>query len=361
MGTVLLVATVCWLAVVGAGSRLPARATVAAIVAAHLVIFLAPPLLSADVFGYIGFARLGAVHGINPYVHGLALVPGDPVRPFARWHTATSPYVPLFTVASYATAPLGVAGALWAFKAVALLGGLGLAAVTWRLAARRGLPPAATAAFVSLNPLTLLFAVGGAHNDVGITALGVAGLGLAVTRAPATGGATVMASAMSKASSGLLLPFVVLAAPSRGRALLGAAAVAALTAVLGLTLFGTHAFAFTDALTTQQRLVATRSIPNQLGLILGTGGITTGIRVGAYAVLGVGLVASLRMAWRGADPFTAAGWAALAVLVSTAWLVPWYAVWLLPLAALSRDRTLRGATIALTAAIVAMHVPAIAG
>ena len=30
-----------------------------------------------------------------------------------------------------------------------------------------------------------------------------------------------------------------------------------------------------------------------------------------------------------------AGWATLALLVASAWLVPWYALWLLPLAALA--------------------------
>ena len=36
----------------------------------------------------------------------------------------------------------------------------------------------------------------------------------------------------------------------------------------------------------------------------------------------------------------ACGWATFAVLVASAWLVPWYILWLLPFAALSRDRRL---------------------
>src|SRR2546422_963892 len=39
----------------------------------------------------------------------------------------------------------------------------------------------------------------------------------------------------------------------------------------------------------------------------------------------------------------AAGWSTLALLVASAWLVPWYAVWLVPLAALSESRRLLAA------------------
>ena len=46
----------------------------------------------------------------------------------------------------------------------------------------------------------------------------------------------------------------------------------------------------------------------------------------------------LRAAWRRRDVpggvDRPAGWATLGVLLTSAWLVPWYAIWLLPLAAL---------------------------
>jgi len=44
-----------------------------------------------------------------------------------------------------------------------------------------------------------------------------------------------------------------------------------------------------------------------------------------------------------------AGWASLALLLCSAWLVPWYLAWLLPLAALGRSRPLVAATVVLTA------------
>ena len=51
---------------------------------------------------------------------------------------------------------------------------------------------------------------------------------------------------------------------------------------------------------------------------------------------------------RGADWVRAAGWAAFGLLVASAYMVPWYLIWLLPVAAISRDRALLVATAVLT-------------
>ena len=48
------------------------------------------------------------------------------------------------------------------------------------------------------------------------------------------------------------------------------------------------------------------------------------------------------------DWLAGAGWATLVLIASASWLVPWYVIWLLPLAALGRSRALRGAALALT-------------
>src|SRR5439155_25185883 len=53
----------------------PAVAIALAIVAAQVVLVLGPPLLSQDVFGYIGFARMGALHGLDPYTRVAAEAP----------------------------------------------------------------------------------------------------------------------------------------------------------------------------------------------------------------------------------------------------------------------------------------------
>ncbi len=56
-----------------------------------------------------------------------------------------------------------------------------------------------------------------------------------------------------------------------------------------------------------------------------------------------------------AEWIASAGWAALAVLVTAAFLMPWYILLVLPLAALGDSARLRYATLALTAYLVVTH------
>ena len=65
----------------------------------------------------------------------------------------------------------------------------------------------------------------------------------------------------------------------------------------------------------------------------------------------------LAWTWRGGDWIRAAGWAAAGLLLATAWLLPWYLIWALPLAALSRDRPLQLLVLALTAFQLGARIP----
>ncbi len=69
----------CYALALRAINGLGGRAVVAAILAAHLIFLLGPPLFSADVFGYVAYARLGALHHLDPYAHGAFAAPLDPV------------------------------------------------------------------------------------------------------------------------------------------------------------------------------------------------------------------------------------------------------------------------------------------
>ena len=89
--TLTLIMCASYLAVLLAARTLPMRALVAAIVAAHVILLLGPPLISQDVFGYLGFARMGALHGLDPYTHVAAEAPTDPVFPFVGWPFKHSP------------------------------------------------------------------------------------------------------------------------------------------------------------------------------------------------------------------------------------------------------------------------------
>jgi alpha-1,6-mannosyltransferase len=351
-----LVMCACYLA--GLAVRLEPRPTIAAIVLLHVAFLLAPPLLSSDVFGYIDWARLGVVHGLDPYAHGSLAAPHDPAFQYFRWRTEMpSPYGPAFTLASYATAPLGVAGALWAFKVACAAASLGCVALVASCARRLGTDPLRAAAFVGLNPLVLVWAVGGAHNDLLATVAVLGGVRLALDQRERASGAAMALAAALKASAGVVLPYAVAGSGRRGRTVAGAVAAGLAVMAAAVAVFGADVTGFIESNRDQQQMVARTSVPNQVGLLLGAGGITPAIRALATAVLVATLAWTFIRAWRGADWIASAGWATLTLIACSAWIMPWYAVWLLPLAAIGRDRRLMIATLALCAYLVVMRTP----
>lgn len=338
------------------------RAIVAAIVAANLILLLGPPLISQDVFGYLAFARLGVLHGLNPYTHIFFEAPTDPVYPFIGWPFQHSPYGPVFTLASYGTAPLGLAGGLWALKAVAVAGSLIAVALSARAAGALGRSRAEAAAFIGLNPVMLELAVGGAHNDTLVLAFIAWGLLLTAGASPRwRAGALALAAGVGvKVTAGVVLPFAVLAPQGgreRARTALAAALGLALVAGVGLIGFGSHALGFIGAVGEQQQLVAAHSVPAETARLLGLQGTPGWWRHCFLIAFAVVLCYALWRTARGADWRVAAGWSMLALLLSTAWLLPWYAVWPLPLAAVCGDRRLRAATLLVCAYAVLIHLP----
>ncbi len=364
--TLTLIMAGSYLVVLLAVRALPIWAIALAIVAAHIILLLGPPLISQDVFGYLGFARLGALHGLDPYTNYPVRIFTDPVYPFLGWPYQHSPYGPLFTLGTYVIAPLGVAGGLWALKAVAVLCSLGAVALVGRAASRLGHSPRWAVAFLGLNPLLLELAVGGAHNDTLVMLLLSLALALTATTAATSvrdasrGSAALVAAVAVKASVGLVLPYLILA-PTGGRArlrMLGAALLSlAALAVLAVIGFGAHAFGFLSALQEQQQLVAVHSIPAESARLVGLTGTPTwwrNIFLGGFLAV---LLFTLWRTWRGAEWRAQAGWATLALLLSTAWLLPWYAIWALPLAAVSSSRRLRGATLVFCVYALLIHLP----
>jgi hypothetical protein len=347
-----------WMIVVLAGASVRAGVIVGAVVAVNVVFLLSPPLALTDVFNYLGYARLDAVHHLNPYVQLPLAQRGDPVYAYSNWHHLRSPYGPLFTLGLMPVARLPLPVAYWTYKALATLASLGLLATVWGCARRLGRPPAAAVAFVGLNPLVLIYALGGKHNDVVMMACVMAGCLLVLERREISGGAALAAAVAIKASAGLLAPVVVLGAPHRRRAVAGAAAATAALVAVTLVAFGPHPPNVQD----QSRLVNLFSVPNLLGYAAGHGGADAVVRTIATIVgLAGGAVCALA-AWRTRRWATAAGWAALISLASVSWLSAWYVLWALPFAALSTSRSLRGVTLGAVVALVLVRtgtVPAL--
>lgn len=356
-----------------ASRSLPLRALAATVVAAHVIFALGPPLLSQDLFGYLAYARMGAEHGLDPYTHFPSEAFSDPVFGFLGWPFQHSPYGPLFTLGSYALAPLGLAGAMWTVKVLAAASALGAVALVTLAASRAGGSRRFALVFMGLNPVLLEVTVGGAHNDTLILLAIAAALACAPTAAlGAVSPSRLRAAAASlaagvgvKVTAGVLLPFLALGAASppappdnaRRRAVVASAALTlAVLAAIALIGFGTHALGFLDALSEQQQLVATHSIPAETARLFGLSGTPSWWRHLYLAAFVVAFAVALWRTARGADWRAAAGWTLLALLLSTAWLLPWYATWPLPLAAVCGDRRLRAAVLAFSAYAVLIHL-----
>jgi hypothetical protein len=331
---------------------------------------LAPVLLSHDVYSYVDYARLGAVHGLDPYVYPPAAAPFDPAYARVTWIDATSAYGPLFTLATYPLAVLSVGAAVAALKATAAASVLAMAVLVARAAPVRGVSPLGAAAFVALNPLALIHVVGGAHND-GLAML-VATLGIAATLSAreATAGAAFAAALAIKPPTALAAPFALLAArrPPMGRKAsylsalrpIGgffAGAVLATVAIgaAACAAFGWHWLEAIGPAGENQHRTSHMSIPIAFARL--TGLDQTAVRAGALTLYGVLVVHLLIRTWQGTDWLRCAAWASLGLLLATAWLLPWYLIWTLPLAALSRDRPLQLLTLALTAYQLPARMP----
>ena len=105
-------------------TSLSGRVIGAGIVLAHVILLLGPPLLSQDVFGYLASRAWAPCTALTLTPRSPPKRPRMPSTPFIGWPFLHSPYGPLFTLGSYAAAPLGAAGGLWALKAVMTLASL---------------------------------------------------------------------------------------------------------------------------------------------------------------------------------------------------------------------------------------------
>ena len=334
-----------------------ARFAIALTVALQLIVFAGPILLSTDVFSYIAYARMGVVHGINPYVHGPIAIANDPVYHDVGkdWKLVATAYGPLYTLISYPFALLGVTGALWGMKLMALLAGAGTLALTWRCALLRGLDPKLALIAVGVNPLWVIYGLGGAHNDLIMTLLTMGAVSLALVRREAYAGAAVIAAALVKATGIVLLPFMLLS-QRRFAPLLGAIVAGLACAFAALLVFGIHGVDVVAALNRDAAFVSTDSFPTEIAHLLGKPGVFPIDHDLLKAGLVLIVLHLLWRTWRGYDWVAASGWTLLAISVTSTWLLAWYTLWSLPLAAVSRDRRLLVATLVVQALFVLHQV-----
>jgi hypothetical protein len=351
--------------------RVRARWAIAAVVAVHAIFFLAPPMSLTDVFNYINYGRMEVVHHLNPYTTYPILEPhGDPSYALSNWHQLLSPYGPLFTLLTFALVPLGIAASFWAIKTVLMAASLGTILLVWRCARLLELDAVRAIVLVGLNPVVLVWGLGGDHNDFLMVFAIVLGFylllrareherrGERATVAEIGAGVAFAAAAALKASAGVLIPIVLVSllhAPRRlGRVIAGMALAGTIVGAASLIAFGLHI----PDLSTQSRVVTSISVPNLIGLALGAGGETETLHSLLSAALALSIVACCAMAYRRRESIAASGWATVALLVTLGWVLPWYILWLLPLAALAGSRRLRNTALVLGAYLIVAWSPA---
>ena len=324
--------------------RLRAGWAISAILLVHATFLIAPPMALTDIFNYVNYGRMEVVHHLNPYTTYPMLEPhSDPSFTLSNWHQLLSPYGPLFTLLTFALVPLGVAGSFWAIKGIIAVASLATLFLVWKCARLLGRDPVAAIVLVGLNPIVLVWGLGGDHNDFlmmflivlgvlllliarardGERAVGTAGAvvsdrasapyagpraWLLPLSAPQIGaGAAFVTAAAIKASGGILIPVLLaglLRTPRRLiQVLLGMLLAGVVLGAASLTAFGLHI----PDLSTQGRLVTAESVPNLLGLAVGSGGETDTVRALMGAALVGSLLACCVFAWRGQRSATASG------------------------------------------------------
>jgi alpha-1,6-mannosyltransferase len=335
--------------------RLGRRRVWTAIVVLAVLFACLPPLLSHDVYSYVDYARLGVLHGLDPYVHPPTSAPADAAFSQVTWTETSSAYGPLFTLATYPLAWLPVDAAVYVLKAASAAALLTTAYLVARLAPARGIDPTRAAAFVALNPLVLVHVVGGPHNDGLAVLLMTLGIATVLGAREGLGAGAFIAACATKSTAAIAIPFALLGTRRRARFLLGAVAALALL-VLGayLAFDWNWLHAFTLAGENQDR-TSHMSIPITAARL--TGLDPTLVRTAALTLYAALVIYLLVWTSRGGDWLRATAWATAGLLLATAWLLPWYLLWPLPAAALSRDRPLQLLLLGLTAYQLGARIP----
>jgi len=338
-----------------AGGIARRNAVVALACALQLLPLAGPVLLSTDVYTYWDYARISTEHGGNPYVDVPSDYPDDVAYPLmgSYWYDTSSVYGPGFTLASEAHAVAvgeSADAASWTYRVLAAAAMVALVLLATRLSAR----PAFAAAFVGWNPLLAVHFAGGGHNDAWMMAFVLAALALAAAGRTALAGVSWALAIAIKWVPLVFLPLRLLEARRTGRRIdhrglaLGLAVIVAIaTWRYGLSWLGAVGPLASNLAEDRARY----AIPMRVASIgLPEAGVAAAFAVAFVVAYGW----LLREAWRGrARLALTAG----LLLVGTSWLVPWYAVWAVPLAAVEEDRTARALALALSAYLLRDAVP----
>lgn len=318
----------------------------AAAAAIQLVPLAGPLVLSRDVNSYWAYGRLAEEHRADPYTVAPERFPRDPASQVVEpaWRGTRSVYGPAFTAASAGLAALGGRSQETVAFEYRLTASLGMLALVG-LAALVSPAPAFAAAFVGWNPLLAIDFAGGGHNDVWMMVLLLAALALAERRPVLAGAGWALAGGVKFVALGLL-PLRLLASgrAEAFRTAIGLAAAAASIAAVASVFFGT---AWLEALTPLAHRHAGWALTSRLAAL----GLPGWFAAVPLLVAAPWLIHSARGGRARLGAASALG------LLATPWLLPWYAVWAVPLAAIEEDALAWTLAVGLSAYLLADRVP----
>ena len=339
----LLVALAAFGVVVARHRRVPflTRRVVVGISAALLAVAVAtPPTSSKDIWAHVMYGRIVSVHHASPYVHVPADYPTDPAlaRVAPAYRHTPSVYGPAFTAASaVGTAAAGdsALGQRLFFQGLSALAVL----LALLLLARRGADPG-TLAFIGINP-AIVTVVSGGHNDLLVGVALLAGVLAALDGRNARAGLLLAIAVLVKVAALLPLAAVIAwIAVRRGNRAAARAAAASGAAIVGAYVVagGTAALAPLRKASTWHSKASLWTFPTSwiertlLGVHPSQSHLLATAAVAAVVVIGA-IVVAPRL--RDVDPAMAAGGAAFVYLLGAAYVLPWYAAWVIPVVALA--------------------------
>jgi hypothetical protein len=350
---VLAVGTFLWVLLEAWRGNVSLRAVVVLAVAAHLAVLTLPLLVSRDVYSYIAYGAIAAIHHANPYVQTPVDFPHDAVAALVgpKWFATPAVYGPLFTAYAAAVVRLvhGLVAQIQVFRVTATVASLATVAVV-ATSARRAWPARAAFAVAAfgLNPVVLFQSVASGHNDL-LVALAVASafaFVLADHELPAVVALTLGTLVKATAALPLLLLIVwcVARAPAgrRARALLSRGGLAvAIGAAFAAPFLQLHdpTLGMLELAGHEGWLAPSRLFRRLLDAVSGdTLGVAARIAFAAALVAAMGLL--IRAVWRAGTEDRSSAlelggawlWSLLVLMLLGPVLLPWYVTWALPLA-----------------------------
>ena len=326
-----------------------------------LVMLLAVPFTSTDVFLYLAHASTWLDFGNNPFVVAPVGNPGNPFLALTTWPTDAAQYGPLGVVLSglLYRPTLGAWGNLTVFR-IAAIAAVGIAFWVARKTAREVGHSAdpALGLLAAATPLLLIEAGIAAHNDAWIAPLMLGFVYLLLRGRLAMAIVVFAASVWIKYTTLVLAPaiavFVWRHADRRDRWLgIGVGVLVAAVSSLALVApFGGLETTLRGLSAASER--ATRSIVwvvyTALEAAGGQGSVVVGLSRAATGVAAVAL--ALRLKRREDLPQIVIATYVVFLVVGTSWFQPWYLIPLLPLSCVARSAAARGIIVGFSASAV---------